>query len=113
MSARRVRIIALLAALIAVGGCQSFQGFGERSRNREGIASLKFDMTKEEVRKLLGPPLEKEKYHEEDVWFYYTDWQWADGSVTSDECTPLIFDKGRLVGWGQPALKKYRQANWR
>jgi hypothetical protein len=46
-----------------------------------------------------------------EILFYYTDRQ-ADGGITNDELTPLVFERGELVGWGWSYLdqnvEKYR-----
>lgn len=110
------RLAAAAVACLALCSCAigpGFSGFGERSSNRGNLEKLKHNMTKAEVLAVMGEPLSKEKYHQENVWFYYTDWQWADGSVTSDECTPLVFENGKLAGWGHPYLKETRQRDWR
>ena len=33
---------------------------------------------------------------------------WMDGLTTEDECMPLVFEDGRLVGWGNPFYTQYR-----
>jgi len=40
-----------------------------------------------------------------DVIYYYTDVRKADGAITDDELTPLIFEDGKLIGWGWSFLK--------
>ena len=111
---RDLRSLAAAAAVcLALCSCGGVAGFGERSANRSHVKELKHNMTKAEVFAVMGEPLSKEKYHQENVWFYYTDWQWADTNITSDECTPLVFENDKLVGWGHPYLKKTRQNDWR
>lgn len=34
------------------------------------------------------------------VYFYWTDLKSADGAITDDELTPLVFDDNKLLGWG-------------
>ncbi len=56
------------------------------------------------------------KYKTFEVLYYYTDIKSAiytanPATITDDELTPLVFDKGRLVGWGADFLediKKYK-----
>ena len=81
-------------------------------RNLENLKLLKPDMSKEEVRKYMGEPMVNEIYNQENVWFYHTQSKWSDGNVTSDECTPLVFEKGKLVGWGGEFYKNYKHRNW-
>lgn len=46
-----------------------------------------------------------------DVLYYWTDVKNLDGAITDDELTPLIFENGKLIGWGRElvdsTLKKY------
>lgn len=84
----------------------------EGSMNLENIKNLKEGMSKEAVLNTMGQPLVKEVYNTENVWFYYTESKWSDGNRTSDECTPLVFEEGKLIGWGHEFYKKYKQKNW-
>jgi len=46
-----------------------------------------------------------------EVWYYYTDIKNRDGAITDDELLPVVFDEGKLIGWGwgfvQDNVKKY------
>lgn len=46
-----------------------------------------------------------------DVLYYWTDVKKRDDAITDDELTPLIFENGKLIGWGRElvdsTLKKY------
>ena len=95
-------------ALLLLTAC----GMEERAHNRQGVANLNKGMTKQEVTSLLGQPLTDEVYNEPDVWFYYTECRWSDGAITRDECTPVVFENDRVVGWGHDFLKRYRHENW-
>lgn len=57
-------------------------------------------MTKQQVLEVMGEPLRDKKFSKPDVWFYYVDTVWHDFLVTEDECMPLVFEDGALVGWG-------------
>lgn len=106
---RRLLIyIAFFAVGLALVSCLS----PEAILNLENVAKLKEGMTKDEVLSIMGKPLEKEIYNKPDVWFYYTESKWSDGNSTSDECTPLVFEGGKLVGIGEEFYKKYRQKKW-
>ena len=104
-----LRLFACVALLALLCSC----GSKERQSNRERLTKLRKGMTKQEVLSYMGDPLTKEKYHKPNVWYYYTDWDWADGVITSSECTPLVFDNDRLVGWGQAFYRNYHQKDWR
>jgi hypothetical protein len=75
-------------------------------------SSLKVGMSKEEVISLLGEPIKNEKYCVENVFFYYDGHSWRDGSITSDECFPLVFENGKLIGWGKEFYQPYRKKDW-
>ena len=38
--------------------------------------------------------------------YYYTDIKRQDGAITDDESTPLIFDNGKIIGWGWSFMKE-------
>ena len=82
-------------------------------KNLENMKSLKKGMTKKEVIAIMGDPVTGETYCKPDVLFYYTDPKWSDGNITSDECSPLVFEKDKLIGWGQEFYKDYRQKDWK
>ena len=102
-----IGFIAILAVGLALTSCDS-----ESTTNLQNLAKVKEGMTKEEVLSIMGKPLEKEIYNKPDVWFYYTESKWSDGNSTSDECTPLVFEEGKLIGVGEEFYKKYRQKKW-
>ena len=87
-------------------------GFVERYQNNINFEKLQNGMTKEEVFKIMGEPLMYEPYSQPNVWYYYTDWDWADCAKTKIECTPIIFDKGKIIGWGRVFYKKYSHKDW-
>lgn len=47
-----------------------------------------------------------------EIVFYYTDIKKADDAITDDELTPLVFENGKLIGWGwsfvEDKTKKFR-----
>jgi hypothetical protein len=73
-------------------------------RNSNMMLALKLSQSKPEVLKQLGNPHRNEKYNindkEIDVWFYRTSWN-ADNLETDDEFTPMVFENGKLIGWGR------------
>jgi hypothetical protein len=42
------------------------------------------------------------------IWFYYTERVHGDGARTKDEMTPVLFENGRLVGWGDEFYESKR-----
>lgn len=95
-------IFAILFAFLAIS-CSTVEG--KKSQLRIG-------MTKEHVISLLGKPIEGEKYCREDVFFYYDGVKWFDGSITTDECFPLVFEGDKLIGWGLEFYRLYIKKDW-
>jgi outer membrane protein assembly factor BamE (lipoprotein component of BamABCDE complex) len=116
----RFTICAFLAiaavSLLLLASCSFLDrydpGFVERVNNRENLQKLKVGMTKKEVITVMGEPLVDEKYNQPDMWFYYTDWDWADAARTRTECTPVIFENGHLAGWGVKFYREYTHKDW-
>ncbi|HIJ72231.1 MAG TPA: DUF3192 domain-containing protein [Planctomycetes bacterium] len=120
------RAALFLIVLVLAGGC----GTGlERLRveNQQNLLTLSVGMTKKEAMDAMGyktasndyigrayytsksalsatNPYRSEIMQGKDkifeVLYYYTDVKSDDGAITDDELTPLIFDEGRLIGWG-------------
>lgn len=99
--------ISLLAGalVLLLAGCLS-----EASANVENAKRLRVGMTKAEVIAVMGEPV-KESFATPDRWYYFVKPVWADGLTTEEECLPLIFDKGRLAGWGKRYDLMTRTAN--
>jgi len=131
-------LVAVLACLVFVlmigGGCQTMST--ATAVNRENLLKLTIGISREEVLEIMGTEdfiatywpggglvLEvtisnpyrseilqgKEKTFE--IVHYVTDVKRDDGAITDDELTPLVFDDGKLIGWGSDFLevniKKY------
>jgi len=108
-SARHFLRAALLVMLAAFACFASACSLREAAVNREKMQKLRVGMTKDQVRQIMGDPLEKEVYSKPDIWYYFTESRWFDGVNTRDECTPLVFDPttGTLLGWGYDFYKEY------
>ena len=105
-----------------------------RAQNRSSLLQLELDMTKAQVLRVMGNeevrisrgidggkrvipnPFKSEMFRTDsagtiEVLYYYTDLQKQDGAITDDELTPIIFEKGRVAGWGRSffdqTLNKY------
>jgi outer membrane protein assembly factor BamE (lipoprotein component of BamABCDE complex) len=101
-------LIAISACVILLASCS----YHIRKQNNENLKKLHIGMTKQEVLDIMGEPLKNEVYNTDNVWYYFTQVKWSDGSITRDECTPLFFENGKLAGWGRTEYKKYRQKEW-
>ena len=121
----------LLIILICLGlvGCAVLSRQQIRYENRKNLLKLSVGMTKEEVFNVMGVgqpnpldvtvmvhnPYKSETLRAGDkifeVIYYYTDLKKDEGIITDDELTPLIFDEGKLIGWGwrflEDTTKKY------
>jgi outer membrane protein assembly factor BamE (lipoprotein component of BamABCDE complex) len=93
------------ALLLLLAGCVS-----ESAANMEHAKALRIGMTKAQVLAIMGEPV-KEDFSTPDRWFYFVNPVWMDGLTTEEECMPLIFEKGRLVGWGSRFYAQYRSFN--
>lgn len=83
--------------------------------NRRHIAALTEAASPGSVRATMGTPdfadrmtIDGVRY---DVLYYRTHRVEGDGNTTRDECTPLVFVDGQLVGTGQLALNRIPQQN--
>ena len=76
--------------------------------NREKIGELSVGTSISSVRRKMGiadfDELLVKDGQEHRVLFYRTQRKRGDGATTKDECTPLIFVNGELMGFGQSAL---------
>ena len=68
--------------------------------NLEGASRLELNMSREDVRRVLGPPERTEGCQVGGraviVWYYL-----LEGSQGRRVLTPLVFEEGRLGGWGE------------
>lgn len=105
--------------------------------NRENLIKLSVGMTKDVVRNIMGTKTKtayytaltdtkkitrgitiNNPYRSEilkgkdrvlEVVYYVTDVKSDDGAISDDELTPLIFDEGKLTGWGWNFLNENTQ----
>lgn len=113
------RIILLICVTFLITGCATLSEI--RATNRERLNKVSIGMTKEEVLNIMGTkrinayddmslvevinnPYKTEILRGKDrtfeVLYYYTEHKRADGAISDDELTPLVFDEGKLIGWG-------------
>ena len=78
------------------------------AKNIENSKQLRAGMSKSRVLEIMGEPLTEEEYNTPDVWYYYVETVWLDGLTTRDECMPVVFENGKLVGWGNRFYTQYR-----
>jgi hypothetical protein len=129
---KKAAVISVLFVLAA--GCTSSLD-RVRAANRRNLLKLSVGMTKEQVTAVMGhksgggwfgEPTVNSPYKSEilqgkdktfEVLYYYTDvksviYTANPATITDDELTPLVFDNGKLIGWGASFLdsniKKYK-----
>lgn len=96
----------MMLAVLGFSGCQI--PLQTAKNNIQNMKNIRVGMTKLQVQQIMGEPVSGETYCQPDVWFYYTEVVWADGLTTQDECTPLVFKDGKLIGIGRIFYTEYR-----
>lgn len=75
--------------------------------NRKHISNLQQGAAFEAIARKMGVADFSEMHQKDDgvyrVLYYRTQRTMDDGVTTKDECTPLVFKNGALVGWGDSA----------
>ena len=105
---------AAVMAAVLLAGCESakeFNPYKVAEKNINNAKNLRVGMTKAEALAVMGEPLSGESFNQPDLWFYYFDVDWLDGLITEDECFPLVFRDGKLIGWGNHFYTRWRLEN--
>ena len=105
---------AAVMAAVLLAGCESakeFNPYKVAEKNINNAKNLRVGMTKAEALAVMGEPLSGESFNQPDLWFYYFDVDWLDGFITEEECFPLVFRDGKLIGWGNRFYSKWRLEN--
>lgn len=123
---KSLAVASVVVATLGLQGCViAVNGDGEKystssyekleENNRQVIASLTDGTALTAVQKELGTPnfsdlvsVDGVRYR---VLYYRTHRNEADGNTTRDECTPLVFADGVLIGTGELALQRIPQNN--
>jgi hypothetical protein len=126
---RKAAVVCVVFVLVT--GCTSSLD-RVRAANRRNLQKLSVGMTKEQVLATMGhkkgggrfgEPTVNSPYKSEilpsgdktfEVLYYYTDAKSAiyianPATVTDDELTPLVFDNGKLIGWGTEFLEDIKK----
>ncbi len=101
----------LTACVVHVGGDDEdgshYSHQQREDRNRDIIAGLNPGMAMSQIQASLGTPdFDNLLADGHRVLYYRTQRRHGDGMTTEDECTPLIFKDGILLGWGDMALSR-------
>ena len=85
----------------------------DQRNNREAISRLEIGSPRSAVLAELGSPDDSEAFNRDGeeirVLFYRTQRRHSDGETTRDETTPLVFENGLLVGWGDSVYADTRR----
>lgn len=117
---KQLILIAALASPLFLSGCVISVGDGgsgsyygsdwqkREQNNRKHIAKLETGMRYQDVTRKMGVAdfneLVETDGKQKRILFYRTQRSTEDGITSKDECTPLVFEDGVLVGWGDSAL---------
>lgn len=117
--------IGIFAIILALGGCvivtdrEDWEGLDfdtasdweeTQNFNHRYISRLALGVSIHAVRTDLGEPDFSEAFRGADgdysILRYRTQHRHSDGETTQDETTPLIFQNGALIGWGETVLRQ-------
>lgn len=95
-----------------LAGCTTPEWEQRQRENRSNLLMLELGMTPREVLLVMGEPNLNEAYtlggdRDLRIYYFYTHRVFADGNETKEEMTPVIFEDGRLVGWGEELIDSY------
>ncbi|BFM09686.1 DUF3192 domain-containing protein [Halioxenophilus aromaticivorans] len=103
----------LLQGCIIVDGDHSWHDDSgwkkQQARNVENIGLLELNSSRAQVMDIMGRPDFTEAFTRGDkdfyVLYYRTHRHKSDGETSKSETTPLVFEDGRLIGWGDEAMQ--------
>lgn len=108
-------VSSLTGCVVAVGNGEGDWGDNDSNWKKEQQANLNYingltlGTSVTAVRGSLGAPAFVETFQRQgeavEVLFYRTNHRHSDGETSKDECTPLVFKQGALVGWGEKAYQ--------
>lgn len=121
-----MRHIGIAVLVLTLSACSTFYLDSSdllRDANKENLKRLAVGMDKTTAMQTMGTEPSKSLFmwidnpHRSqtvtgkdgrpyEVLYYYTDLKERDDKITDDELTPLVFDHGKLVGWGYETLRR-------
>jgi hypothetical protein len=105
--------LSLTGCVISVGDDGDYRHHSDwedrEEKNRKSIARLEVDTKVTTIQSRMGiadfNELQRKGDDSFQVLFYRTHRRDGDGVTTKDECTPLVFKNGLLIGWGDAAYQ--------
>ncbi|MBW8015071.1 MAG: DUF3192 domain-containing protein [Planctomycetes bacterium] len=101
---KKIVLMAMLALLV---GCQGspIQTGWEAGGNRKAMLGLSIGQSKADVVEVMGQPRKTEAYSRDgtniEFWLYLTEGVGINRKMTDEHFTPLVFENGKLAGWGR------------
>ena len=94
--------VLLVFIIFFLAGCS----YGKiAKRNNDLMLTLNMGQAKQEVLHVMGNPSKSEQYFrggkQIEVWYYRTSSFETGGWNSDDYFTPMVFQDGKLVGWGK------------
>jgi len=95
------KIIVFVAMCVLLCSCAS----SAIHKTNANLMRLKTGMSQDEAMTIMGPPTLSERYDAADgnqvsILYYRTERKKTTVLSAKDECTPVVFMNGKLVGWG-------------
>jgi len=103
---KKTRLICLLALVAMVSGCAGPMTLSQATaRTREKLIKTFVGMPKEKVVHIVGTEPNRSEIIQGngknlEVVYFVTDDKDGDGVISNEELTPLVFDEGKMIGWG-------------
>lgn len=105
--------LTLSGCVISVGGEGDYSYHADweeqEKANRKHVSKLETNTSVSSIKSRMGTPDFSELHQRGDdeiqVLFYRTQRREGDNMTTKDECTPLVFKNGKLIGWGDTAYE--------
>jgi outer membrane protein assembly factor BamE (lipoprotein component of BamABCDE complex) len=102
--------LGLMLTIAGTGALLSGCGYFSQFDNFENSAKLRVGMSSEQVKAIMGEPIDA-TFSKPNVWYYYVETRWHDGQMTIDECMPVVFKDGKVIGWGNEYYNKEQLLN--
>ena len=89
------KVVVVFLLVFFLNGCYPWE------INRENLNKIEIGMTKDQVRQIMGKPYRREAESNLEWWLYDTQGGRGMYFTESEYLTPLLFEDGKLVGWGK------------
>ena len=112
---KQVLLLGILVVLVA--GCNSMTTDQSKTAAREDLEELSIGMSKQKAMewiraqsfRIFRIEILKDKDKTFEVVSYVAGIKGAEGVITKDDITPLIFEEDKLIGWGWSSMPAYSE----